>query len=109
MTPLALQGFLLPRFHKFYWMGLKTSNWPRFLWNDPLAQNLSLSNSYKHWGTPKDSPKEPNNIFAPENCGGGNASTSYLNAWGWADYMCTQPFTYMCRCATLGFVLPSRT
>ncbi len=97
LRPLLLQGFLSPRYHKFYWLGLTTSNWPQFINIDPLAQNLSLPDSYKHWGTPRDSGREPNNVFAPENCGGGNASTTFLNGWGWADYMCDTPFTYMCR------------
>lgn len=95
--PFISQGFLQPRYHKFYWMGLTTSNWPQFLNINPVAQNLSLPNSYKNWGRPRDAPNEPNNMFAPENCGGGNASLTSLNAWGWADYMCSAQYTYMCR------------
>jgi hypothetical protein len=49
----ASQGFLFPSFHKFYWMGLNTSEWPiegtaNFSWWDksPGPNN----ETYSHWG-----------------------------------------------------------
>ena len=78
-------------------MGLKTMKNPAFFWLDPTVTPLTAITAYKHWGTPATAPREPNNLFSPENCGGANASTAYQNAWGWADYMCTSEFVYMCR------------
>jgi hypothetical protein len=94
---LCSQGYLLSKFHKFYWMGLKATRNPAFFWNDPTVTPLTALTAYKHWGTPATAPREPNNLFSPENCGGANASTAYQNAWGWADFMCTSEFVYMCR------------
>ncbi len=48
-------GYLLPSFHKTYWMGLvsNTDAWPTFTWLDRNVQNPSESGAYKHWGTYK--------------------------------------------------------
>ena len=92
-----MQGYLLAKFHKFYWMGLKADKNRAFNWLDPTMPALNAISSYKHWGTPGTAPREPNNVFSPENCGGSNASQVYQNAWGWADYMCASEFVYMCR------------
>jgi hypothetical protein len=51
----AASGFLFPSFHRFYWIGLNTSNWPTdgltspdFTWHDesPGPNNMT----YSHWG-----------------------------------------------------------
>jgi hypothetical protein len=78
-------------------MGLKANTNPNFYLLDPTMPALSSLAAYKHWGTPATAPREPNNIFRPENCGGANASQVYGNAWGWADFMCSSEFVYMCR------------
>ena len=49
----AAQGYLFPHFHRFYWLGLNTSDWPHeglptFTWHD---RSLGPNNAtYEHWG-----------------------------------------------------------
>lgn len=45
------QGSFIPSFHKFYWIGLKTQEWPDFVWinNDSRSDTAVLN--YTHWGT----------------------------------------------------------
>ncbi len=47
----ASNGMFIPAFHKTYWIGYKTQEWPNFVWinNDSRADNV-VSN-YSHWGT----------------------------------------------------------
>ena len=97
-------GYLLPNFHKFYWMGLATgmngAKWPNFTWIDhSKAIYVGL---YQHWGlytTRSGSSFEPNNIRAPENCAGSNLTTAWLSAGGWADQHCRERFAYICEIA----------
>jgi hypothetical protein len=44
-------GMFIPSFHKTYWIGYKTQEWPSFVWlnNDSRADNV-VSN-FSHWGT----------------------------------------------------------
>jgi hypothetical protein len=45
-------GMLLPKFHKNYWMGLRTTedNMPTFNWMDPLISGGPSVEDYQHWG-----------------------------------------------------------
>jgi hypothetical protein len=97
-------GFMLPNFHRFYWMGLVSSSgtWPRFTWVDNRTPGPSNSSIYyNHWGRFKPSKEyEPNNLITPpELCGGANASEAYGSpaTWGWADWNCTARFPIMCK------------
>jgi hypothetical protein len=94
-------GYLLPNYHKFYWMGLATnlegSRWPNFTWID--RNKAIYIGQYQHWGlytTRTGSSFEPNNIRAPEDCAGSNLSTTWLAAGGWADQHCRERFSYIC-------------
>jgi hypothetical protein len=42
-------GYLLPGFHRHYWMGAVATDWPKFAWTDVSIP--PLDKSYKHWGT----------------------------------------------------------
>ncbi len=42
------QGWLIPTFHKAYWLGLEARKWPDFRWLDG-SPSPSLHN-YVHWG-----------------------------------------------------------
>jgi hypothetical protein len=91
--PLALGagGYLLPSFHKAYWMGINALNWPDWRWLDPTAGSFGNA-VYKHWGN-----QEPNNDPPLQLCGAGNHSLSYGNAWGWADANCGAKLPFVCK------------
>jgi hypothetical protein len=95
------QGFLIPSFHKSYWMGLrKPGATEPFAWFDPYATPLTNSSAYSHWGefvSAGLNNSEPNNLRPPENCAAANWTSAYDNSWGWADTRCTFNFTYICK------------
>jgi hypothetical protein len=91
------QGFLLPKFHVHYWMGLISglpgAMWPNFTWID--HNEAIYRGNYQHWGTAgKD--LEPNNLVPNEFCAGSNVTVMYTNAGGWADHNCREPYVYIC-------------
>jgi hypothetical protein len=98
------QGFLMPVFHKNYWVGLKATSHPSFKWMDPWAKGPSPS-TYQHWGS-DGSSKEPNNQSPPEFCAVGNFTQRYDNVWGWADARCSGSYTSMCIIRPLCTVQP---
>ncbi len=89
-------GYLLPTYHKHYYIGAKIKARPDWTWMDPLtAWNES---SYKHWGTyTVDGSAEPNNKEPPEDCAVANYTESYGNVFGWADTRCENKFIFICR------------
>lgn len=95
---LSAQGFLIPDYHKAYWMGMTsatTAPQADFKLMDPYAKPGKTV--YKHWGTmqPGNIP-EPNNRMGGEFCATGNYSQSYANAWGWSDTKCGERFPSIC-------------
>ena len=105
-------GWLLPTFHKKYWLGLNAttlaSSSPAvrvagqlqttpaaFAWLDKTAP-IPYGQAYQHWGR-IGSALEPNNLFGSENCGVGNASAAYALAWGWADLSCKVSAPFICK------------
>jgi hypothetical protein len=91
------QGFLLPKFHVHYWMGLISglpgASWPNFTWID--HNEAIYRGNYQHWGTAgKD--LEPNNLLPNEFCAGSNLTVMYTNAGGWADHNCKEQYVYIC-------------
>ena len=112
-----MQGYLLPTFHKSYWMGLAVSpgaRWPKFAWLDrsPAVYN----GNYQHWGMlnmsaeagvdsgdvageglAKGSVLEPNNLVPPEQCAVSNLTATYDRAGGWADARCDLQFVFICK------------
>ncbi len=47
------KGYLIPVFHKAYWLGLttqKTGGRPNWYWLEPNANSPTDDESYKHWG-----------------------------------------------------------
>ncbi len=96
-------GYLFPKYHLFYWIGLSTPTTDpiAFNWVDPTSGNLT-SNSYQHWGqgatgNPPDMGSEPNNYMGDEKCGGANYTMTYDSAWGWGDAQCGIQAVFMCR------------
>jgi hypothetical protein len=89
-------GAITAGFHKFYWMGMSTQDWPTFKWTD-ASPFLNNSLTYQHWGyfMPQNI-KEPNNLIPPELCVGANYTEAYLKAWAWADTNCGDAYPYMC-------------
>lgn len=98
------RGYLLPGFHKSYWMGLNSSDaaWPTFNWLDRTLPNPSEDN-YLHWGDLRTATgarlPEPNNQDVNEFCAVANYSEAFSSppAWGWADASCSMRFIFMCK------------
>ena len=100
------KGYLIPSFHKVYWMGLNsdTATYPVFSWSDPTVKTDYLLKG-PHWGTytvlnsAAEPKKEPNAIQPPEYCGVANSSQAYGNprAWGWSDINCNHNYIFICR------------
>jgi hypothetical protein len=47
------KGYLIPVFHKAYWLGLttqKTGGRPNWYWMEPNAMSPTDDESFKHWG-----------------------------------------------------------
>jgi hypothetical protein len=97
------KGNLMPAYHTFYWMGLKTgdvfSTWPNFTWID--KSYAIFNGNYQHWGYTRLSGGgatllEPNNLVPPENCAGGNFSEAYGGASGWGDTNCSATYPMIC-------------
>jgi hypothetical protein len=57
--------------------------------------------TYQHWGqinnTDGSSVPEPNQLAGAENCGVGNSSQAYREAWGWSDTDCMMPAASICK------------
>jgi hypothetical protein len=91
------QGFLLPKYHVHYWMGLISgvpgALWPNFTWID--RNDAIYKGNYQHWGIAgKD--LEPNNLVPNEFCAGSNVTVMYTGAGGWADHNCKEQYVYIC-------------
>jgi hypothetical protein len=93
----APQGFMLPYYHRNYWMGLRSVGWPTFNWVDPTVAAPSAE-TYTHWGSAGNA-SEPDNMFPQENCAVGNFTESYDGVWGWADTRCSNNFIFVCKAA----------
>ena len=92
------QGFLLPKFHVLYWMGLISgvpgATWPNFTWID--RTEAIYKGNYQHWGTAGANLLEPNNLLPNEYCAGSNLTVWYTNAGGWADHNCNEQYIFIC-------------
>ena len=92
-------GALLPRFHQFYWIGIKAvdETWPAFRWLDGTP-GPNATGAYQHWGyyMPQNII-EPNNFFGREFCCGANSTEAWSSRWGWADFRCDRPSSFMCK------------
>lgn len=92
-----------------YWMGLSTSQWPDFAWQDaavtPPAPPGVPGGGYRHWGnftgaSGRVNP-EPDNRGGSQNCGAANSSQAYeagaYSAWGWGDEECQARLPFLCQ------------
>ena len=102
MCAPCVQGYLFPRYHENYWIGLYATTSPLFTWVDKLIPGPG-ANSYKNWGTfmsgtPMARP-EPKN--KEHQCAVANATQAWGNKnvkpWGWASQDCNQQQVFMCR------------
>ncbi len=97
---MSPQGYLLPSFHRYYWMGLNTSDGRSW-----AQMDRTINTTYRAWGVFKPGPgqpssREPNNLVDPEYCAGGNYTeliSGKAPAWGWGDEQCTDLHPIMCR------------
>ena len=48
--PLLPQGYLIPRYHKNYWMGMTATVVKQFVTTDLTIAPLDASSAYRHWG-----------------------------------------------------------
>jgi hypothetical protein len=85
------QGYLLPKYHRAYWLGLRATQWPSFAWIDKTA----ATTNYRNWGQHSDGSFEPKDKL--RTCGAGNFSMVRQSAWGWAGESCNTALPFMCR------------
>ena len=93
-----VNGYLFPKFHKFYWSGLYVPKvWPYFKWIEPTFAAPTSSN-FAYWGSDANTT-EPDQKTGKELCGGSNSTYVDVtdNTWGWGDYNCSSQQVYMCR------------
>jgi hypothetical protein len=120
----ARQGYLLPSFHRAYWMGYTnpSKDGTTWVWTDSSLTTLNGTSgvqpdstisgddsSYKHWGMlvqvvngASSSFSEPNNRGGSEFCAAANFSQAYgpgllPAAAGWADGSCSEQHVAMCK------------
>ncbi len=85
-------GYLLPAFHKHYWLGIRAATWGAW---KPLDQQLATT--YLNWHT-----GQPNGLSGPQLCTVANASANGTvgpAGWGYADVLCSGTYVYICRIA----------
>jgi hypothetical protein len=99
----AANGYLLPDFHKVYWMGMVKRE-AGFVFLD-----ANIKTAYRNWGiystgNAGEGYPEPNNYFGDELCAIANYTMSKQvpPVWGFADYQCTGRFIFMCKNAAPG-------
>ena len=99
------QGYLLPLYHRKYWIGMYAVTWPYFKYADPLLGGyVSLANNYTNWG---NDTSTGNNYPSTDgyNCGTAvytlainpSAAGTPDATWGWMDTLCNTTNTFMCR------------
>jgi hypothetical protein len=115
------QGTLLPNYHRFYWMGLRTglagASWPNFTWIN--HEDAIYVGNYQHWGVYQPGLLlEPNNQVAPEDCAGSNLTMGIIkidktyghdSVGGWADHNCQESHPYVCEVLMRQQVSPDYT
>jgi hypothetical protein len=87
-TGLVSDGGLIPSFHMRYWLGLESTEWPKFEWKDRTVPAPSKRN-YNHWD--KSSPDN-----STLECAAASWPEAYTNAWAWVDEDCGRLLPYVC-------------
>jgi hypothetical protein len=96
------QGYLLPEWHKVYWIGLQSEVLPNFSWMDKLIPGPNAT-SYRHWGTYVEGATSETEPFGEmQTCAVANASQAYgssatVQPWGWASQDCEARHPFLCR------------
>jgi hypothetical protein len=91
-------GYLLPGYHRHYWLGATATTWPKFNWTDITIP--PMDKGYRHWGTlVPDGVKEPYQVEPPEFCAVANYTETYGKpcVFGWSDTGCGKQYYPMCR------------
>ncbi len=108
--PAPPQGYLLPDFHKAYWIGLTSPEVPYGKWSWLDNMPPPSRQTFIHWGREVFSNAlEPDGNFT---CVSANASTAHQDplTWGWSDTTCDMLLPFMCKRSTEGnFVYASPT
>jgi hypothetical protein len=86
-------GYILPKYHKFYWVGLNSSEqqWSNFTWLTPDISSAEYLADFANWGTGQPQLNMDNM------CAGGNFNLTQNGIWGWANDACNLPFISICR------------
>ncbi len=101
----TLQGYFLPTFHKYYWLGLQADDNRRWAMLDQTSLPTYSNSKYINWGVKMPGLiSEPDNEVAPEICAVGNFTEmrkeQLPNRAGWADTGCLLQYPAMCRLAS---------
>jgi hypothetical protein len=108
---LTYAGYLIPDYHKYYWMGYTAKTWPKFYTLDKTVPFDSPQGNYTYWGYFNNSaaPVEPDGgIYGNQLCVAANYTEAYADlsgtgggngsvAFGWADNSCSMALSFMCR------------
>ncbi len=90
-------GWLFPKKHIHYWMGLRWRNGNRWNYTDTTIPSPTFR-TYSHWGSENSSQtQEPNSLRGAERCGVANYTQEFDGAWGWSDTMCNETYVQICR------------
>jgi hypothetical protein len=96
------QGYLLPEWHKVYWIGLQSEVLPNFSWMDKLIPGPNAT-SYRQWGTFVEGATSETEPFGDmQTCAVANASQAFgssatVQPWGWASEDCEALHPFLCR------------
>lgn len=92
-------GMFIPSYHRFYWVGYKTQDWPNFVWINNDSRADSVISNFTHWGIYyPDLVAEPNNIGGQEFCVGANATVMPDDGvFGWGDENCNIRAPFICK------------
>jgi hypothetical protein len=100
------QGYLLPSYHKNYWLGLTADDQRKWSWLDTTSFPSYGNSKYINWGVlqPGSIPEPNNAVDPPETCAVANFTMTPLSANPfrafWADTGCFASYISICRLAS---------
>jgi hypothetical protein len=94
-SALPMQGYMLPAYHRAYWIGLSAVTRTVWSWLEPSVPPLNTLGAYVNWYTTGERP-EPNNMRPPEDCAVSNLTAAIGGVGGWADQNCGVEFPFIC-------------
>jgi hypothetical protein len=110
---LRAQGYLLPSYHKNYWLGLTADDQRKWSWLDKTSFPSYGNSKYINWGVlqPGSIPEPNNAVDPPETCAVANFTMTPMNTNPyrafWADTSCYTNYISICRLSSKWRPLPA--